>query len=79
MSVNPRWVPSRTISVTVSVYNSGRARMVRVTGPSGEAGMAPMNPRDWQQMIGWASDVILGELGVALGQLDEEARKLEAP
>ncbi len=73
MSVNAVWIPSRTISVTVSVYNSGRARMVRITGPSGEAGMAPHDVHDWPRMISWVQDVVAGELGVALGQLDREA------
>ena len=72
MSARPAWIPSRTITIVVSAYNQGSARMVRVTGPTGEAGMAPLDAHDWKAMVSWAIDVASGELGVALGSLDEE-------
>ena len=72
MSVRPVWSPSRTITIVVSAYNEGQARMVRVSGPSGEAGMAPLDAYDWKAMVSWAIDTASGELGVALGSLDEE-------
>ncbi len=77
MSVRPIWNPSRTITITVSSYNSGQARMVRIAGPTGEAGMAPVDPKDWKGMISWALDIAAGEMGVALGELDSGVGLIE--
>ena len=74
MAAGAIWIPSRTLTITVSAYNSGTARMVRISGPSGEAGMAPYDPRNWESMLSWVADVVAGELAVALGQLDHEAQ-----
>jgi hypothetical protein len=74
MAVDAIWIPARSLTITVAAYNSGTARMVRISGPSGEAGMAPGDPRDWEGMIAWVSDLVAGELAVALGQLDHDAK-----
>ncbi len=70
------WIRARTINVTLSVYNFGRARMVRVTGPSGEAGMAPYNLDDHKATVEWVTEAVQEQLHIALEELDEEAKKL---
>ncbi len=41
--------------------------------------MAPHNPNDWTTMQAFVADVVAGELGVALGQIDEQVQEQDEP
>jgi len=67
------WIPAIGVTVTVSAYNDGAGRMIRVAGPSGEAGMAPLRAHDHDGMARWALARIEDELREAMKIVDEES------
>ncbi len=39
----------------------------------------PHNPNDWTTKQAFVADVVAGELGVALGQIDEQVQEQDEP
>lgn len=55
----------------------GTARMVRVTGPSGQCGMVPYQSDDHDHIVEYVTDVVRFETLRALHELDDEFRKFK--
>ncbi len=72
MSVRPDWCPGAKITILVQRTAEKAPYVVTLEGPTGSCSSVHT---EWKSVISWTNDVVAGELGVAMGRIDEQLEK----